>query len=82
MSWRKDFQLSDWPFELSPRMKVEPRIVGIRSTFRGSTFFRLAEIRPNCFSVAGEYTVRGLYLFTVDFGSINFCYISSKWQYL
>ena len=26
--------------------KFEPRIVGMRSTFRGSTFFRLVEIRP------------------------------------
>ena len=31
--------------ELSPRKNVEPRIVGIRSTFRGSTFFRLVKIR-------------------------------------
>ena len=41
----KYFQQSDWPIELSPRNNVKPQIVGIRSTFRGSTFFRLVEIR-------------------------------------
>ena len=39
MSRRKTFRQSDWPIELSPRKNVEPRIIGIRSTFRGSTFF-------------------------------------------
>ena len=47
MSRRKSFRQSDWLIELSPRKNVEPRIVGICSTFRGSTFFRLVEIRPN-----------------------------------
>ena len=45
MSRRKDFRQSNWLIELSPRKNVELRIVGIRSTFRGSTFFRLVEIR-------------------------------------
>ena len=45
MSRRKNLRQSDWQIELSPRKNVEPRIVGIRSTFRGSTFFRLVEIR-------------------------------------
>ena len=45
MSRRKSFRQSNWPIELSPRKNVEPRIVGLRSTFRGSTFFRLVEIR-------------------------------------
>ena len=45
MSWRKNLRQSDWQIELSPQKNVEPRIVGIRSTFRGSTFFRLVEIR-------------------------------------
>ena len=47
MSRRKNFRQSDWLIELSPRKNVEPRIVGIRSAFRGSTFFRLVEIRLN-----------------------------------
>ena len=42
---RRNFQQSNWLIELLPRKNVEPRIVGIRSTFRGSTFFRLVEIR-------------------------------------
>ena len=46
MSRRKNFRQSHWVMELSPRTNVELRIVGIRSTFRGSTFFRLVEIRP------------------------------------
>ena len=46
MSRRKNFRQSDWPIESSPRKNVEPRIVGIRSIFRGSTFFRLVEIWP------------------------------------
>ena len=46
MSRRKNFWQSHWQMELSPRKNVEQRIVGIRSTFRGSTFFRLVEIRP------------------------------------
>ena len=46
MSTRKNFRQSDWPIELSPRKNVEPRIAGIRSTFHGSTFLRLVEIRP------------------------------------
>ena len=37
----------NWLIELSPRKNVEPRIVGLCSTFRGSTFFRLVEIRLN-----------------------------------
>ena len=45
MSRRKNFRQSNWLIEFSPRKNVEPRIVGIRSTFRGSTFFRLVEIR-------------------------------------
>ena len=45
MSRRKNFMQSNWLSELSPRKNVEPRIVGIRSTFRGSTFFRVVEIR-------------------------------------
>ena len=45
MSQRKNFRQSDWLIELSRRKNVEPRIVGIRSTFCGSTFFRLVEIR-------------------------------------
>ena len=45
MSRRKNFWQSNWLIEWSPRKSVEPRIVGIRSTFRGSTFFRLVEIR-------------------------------------
>ena len=45
MSRRKNFRQSDWLIELSPWKNVEPLIVGIRSTFRGSTFFRLVEIR-------------------------------------
>ena len=45
MSRRKNFRPSNWLIELSPRKNVEPRIVGLRSTFRGSTFFRLVEIR-------------------------------------
>ena len=45
MSRRKSFRQSNWLIELSPRKNVEPRIVGLRSTFRGSTFFRLVEIR-------------------------------------
>ena len=53
MSRRKDFRQSDWPIELSPRKNVEPRIVGICSTFRGSTFFRLVEIRPKVWSARG-----------------------------
>ena len=48
MSRRKDFRQSDWPIELSPRMNVEQRIVGIRSTFRGSTFFRLVVGEMKC----------------------------------
>ena len=47
MSRRKNFRQSDWLIALSPRKNVEPRIVGIRSTFRGSTFFRLVEIWLN-----------------------------------
>ena len=45
MSKRKIFRQPHWLIELSPRKNVEPRIVGIRSTFRGSTFFCLVEIR-------------------------------------
>ena len=45
MSSRKSFRQSNWLIELSPRKTVEPRIVGLRSTFRGSAFFRLVEIR-------------------------------------
>ena len=47
MSKRKNFRQSNCLIELSPRKNVEPRIVGIRSTFRGSTFFRLVDIRLN-----------------------------------
>ena len=46
MSRRKNFLQSDSPIKLSPQKNVKPRIVGIRSTFRGSTFFCLVEIRP------------------------------------
>ena len=45
MSRLKNFRKSNSLIELSPRKKVEPRIVGIRSTFRGSTFLSLVEIR-------------------------------------
>ena len=45
MSMRKNFRQSNWLIELSPRKIVEPQIVALRSTFRGSTFFRLVEIR-------------------------------------
>ena len=45
MSRRKNFQQSNWLLELSRRKNVEPRIVGIRSIFRGSTFCCLAKIR-------------------------------------
>ena len=45
MSRRESFRQSNWLIELPPRKNVDPRIVGIRSTFRGSTFFRLVEIR-------------------------------------
>ena len=41
----KIFWQANWLIELSTRKNVEPRIVGIRSTFRCSTFFRLVEIR-------------------------------------
>ena len=34
MSRRRNFQQSNWLIELSPRKNVEPRIVGICSTFR------------------------------------------------
>ena len=44
MSRLKNFRQSNWLIELSPRKNVEPRIVGIPSTFCGSTFFRLVEI--------------------------------------
>ena len=44
-SRQKNFRQSNWLIEFSPRNNVEPRIVGIRSTFRGSTFFHLVEIR-------------------------------------
>ena len=54
MSGRKDLRQSDWQIELSPRKNVEPRIVGIRSTFRGSTFFRLVEIRLNGNQALGQ----------------------------
>ena len=52
MSRWKNLRQSDWQIELSPRKNVEPRIVGIRSTFRGSTFFRLVEIRLYSVAVA------------------------------
>ena len=42
---QENFRQSNWLIELSPQKNVEPRIVGTRSTFRGSTFFRLTEIR-------------------------------------
>ena len=45
MSRRKNFRQPDWLIELSPRKNVEQQIVGIRSTFSGSTFFPLVEIR-------------------------------------
>ena len=46
LSRRKSFLQSDLLIELSLRKNVEPQIVvGIRSTFRGSTFFRPVEIR-------------------------------------
>ena len=45
MSRRKNFRQSNWLIELSPRKNFEPRIVGICPTFRGSTVFRLVEIR-------------------------------------
>ena len=45
MTRRKNFRQSNWLIELWPRKNVEPRIVGIRSTFRGSTFYRLVETR-------------------------------------
>ena len=48
MSRRKNFRQSNWLIELSPRKNVEPRIVGQRSIFCGSTFFRLVEIRLKC----------------------------------
>ena len=35
---RKNLRQSNWLIELSPRESVEPQIVGICSTFRGSTF--------------------------------------------
>ena len=44
---RKNFRQSHWLIELSPRKNFEALIVGIRSTFRGSTFFRLVEIQLN-----------------------------------
>ena len=44
MSRWKNFRQSNWLIELLPRKIVEPRIVGIRSTFRGSIFFRFVEI--------------------------------------
>ena len=47
MSKPRKFRQSNWLIGLSPRKNVEPRIVGIRSTFRCSTFFRLLEIRLN-----------------------------------
>ena len=45
MSPWKNFQQSNWLTDLSPRKNIEPRIVGILSTFRGSTFSRLVEIQ-------------------------------------
>ena len=45
MSRRKNFRQSNWVIELSPRKNVEPPIVRLCSTFCGSTFFRLVEIR-------------------------------------
>ena len=42
---RENFWQSDWLIELSPRKNVAPRIVGIRSTFHGSTFFHLVKIK-------------------------------------
>ena len=53
MSLRKNFRESNWLIDLSPRKNVELRIVGIRSTFRGSTIFRLVEIRLYAGSVLG-----------------------------
>ena len=47
MSRLKNFRQSNWLIELSPWKNVEPRIAGIRSTFRGSTFFRKVETRLN-----------------------------------
>ena len=44
MSGQKNFRQSDWLIELPPRKNVEARKIGIRSTFRGSTFSRLVEI--------------------------------------
>ena len=59
MSRRKNFRQSNWPIEFSPRKNVDQRIVGIRSTFRGSTFFRLEEILPNMFNpcTVGQITI-------------------------
>ena len=41
----KNFRQSNWLIELSSRKNVEPQIVGLCSSFRGSTFFRLVEIQ-------------------------------------
>ena len=43
LSRRKIFRQYYWLIELLPRKNVEPRIVGIRSTFCGSTFFPPSE---------------------------------------
>ena len=46
---RKNVEAEEFPaISLANRItasNVEPRIVGIRSAFRGSTFFRIMEIR-------------------------------------
>ena len=59
MSRRKNFRQSNWLIQLSPRKNAEPRIVGIRSTFCGATFFRLVEIRLNSSSIGDHISKSG-----------------------
>ena len=56
MSRWKNFRQSHWLMELSPRKNVEPRIVGIRSTFRSSTFFRLVRSGFKVTNVCKSFT--------------------------
>ena len=66
MSRRKKFRQSNWLIGLSPRKNVDPQIVGIRSTFRGSTFFRLVEIRLNVYLLP-----RNIYVYKRQEGPVD-----------
>ena len=68
MSRLKNFRQSNWLIELSLQKNVKHGIVGMRSTFHGSTFFRLGEIplKANFHSVIFSDWTRNLFHVQTD----------------